>query len=180
MVSLQKRKDRCFMKKFKKIIAMSLAVMAAISAMSIPALANDATIIDTQTIVDDNAGIEPLASYPYDNQPLSGKGSFTRSFTVYEDEPNFKIWLINNSYKTGTIENYTVTLKKNGNVIDSFQISDGYEWNGNGYENDGGKAYNADVSAYGVGSYTVTISNNGGTLNGYLTVRRDSVTLYNN
>lgn len=167
------------MKKFKKIIAMGLAAMMAISVMSIGAFASGITTNDNiSPITDGDSVIEPLATYPWQNEPLSGKGSFTRTFTVYEDEPNFKIWLINNSYQTGTIENYTVTLKKNGVTIDSFQISGGYEWSGNGYENDGGKAYNADVSAYGVGNYTVTVSNNGNTLKGYLTVRRDSVTLY--
>lgn len=166
------------MKKFKKIITMGLAAIMAISAMSMSVFAADNistndNAVEIETVSFGDSGIMPL-SYVYNGTKLTGNGSFNGSFTINASEPNFKVWVINNSYKAGIAEDYTVRIMKGTQEIDSFTVGSGYEWNGNMYDNGYGLPYNG----YGTGSYKVIVSNRtGNPLKGTVTVRREAYAL---
>lgn len=164
------------MKKFKKIIAMGLAAMMALSVMCIGVFAEeDITVIEPYSIGD--SGVMP-ASYVYQNTELSGVGSKTYSFTINSTEPYFKVWVGNESAATDNPVQYKVVVqKKSGSsyaTIDTFYAGPGYMYNGNFFEFSNSQVFN-DQELYGPGSYRVIVSNTEGEeLTGNISVRREA------
>lgn len=160
------------MKKFKKVIAMCLTAVMALSVMSIGAFAAEEPTLDTAAIeimeqipVISENGIMPLG-YPVPTRTsFFWENTEMRAFTIPASEPNFKVWVNNLSDELGSPSTYTVEVfqASTGLRLPSFTVAP------SGDATATSKVYNG----YGAGNYVICITNADGypSVKGEITIR---------
>ena len=160
------------MKKFKKVIAMCLTAVMALSVMSVGAFAAEEPTLDTAAIeimeqipVISENGIMPLG-YPVPTRsPFYGPNSGYGTFVIPAGEPNFKVWVNNLSEDLGSPSTYTIDIiqASTGLSLPSFTVAAGGDTTATS------RVYNG----YGPGEYIICITNADGfqSVKGEITVR---------
>ena len=157
------------MKKFKKVIAMCLTVVMALSVMSIGAFAESDRFQVEPGQYTGITTIEPqsfgLARYYHAyRQEFYERNATTFEFTT--SNPNFKIWVENHSTDVGPGVTYNIRVTKVGyNSLPVFTVA---------ANSSNAKAFNG----FGAGTYQVQIENSGGyDIKGLITVRSETYEL---